>query len=187
MWEINAKNGEILDIKKVTQNDYFIAVNVSNRRRLQIPCYCHVRTSKTGIMLMNNLLGNDMRTNSTKKVVIIKHSQKGYYLYDVSKATKVSPFFDKMEFISIENEVMIYVEDVIRNQLGTIIVELTSCIDDSGNFVTPVYNSLEDSVEKIIDYNDYIRFKNKILVEINNKPLSQEDKLKQLLKRGVIK
>lgn len=178
------KNGEILDLLAIDNNNYLISINIGNQRN-KISNYLHIRTSPKGIKIINKDLGNKVIRNIQKKILIIRNSKNGYFLYDIDKGERTSMFFDNMKFIEIDGETYIYVSDNLRNRIGNIYIKLGALLNDNGQFISDILNITNNiKYDDISNQEEYIKLKEKITEEIDNIYIDEQEVCKKLLKRG---
>ena len=179
-----AKNGEILELVDCGDNNYMVSINIGNQRN-KIPSYTHVRTNKDGISVINSNLGNNV-LNNFKTSLIIRNPQHGYYIYNLSEGKRVSGYFKDMKFMKYEENEAIYASDIIRNDIGTVFIQLGVLLGYNGEFLSEVMN-----VTTNIFYNgitteqSYEELKQTIRKEIDSCKKTDIEIYQKLLKREV--
>lgn len=176
-----AKNGEILDFVDCGNNNYMISINIGNQRN-KISSYTHIKSDKGGIKVINSNLGNVL-LNDNKKSVIIREPDNGYYIYNVDTGTRVSEYYKTMKFVNVEDFSGIYATDVIRNDIGTIFIELGCLLDYDGNILSDIYNVLTNEYYKGV-YNslDYIELKKSLRKQLDSNKSIEEEICRKLIK-----
>lgn len=177
-----AKNGEILELVDCGNNNYMVSINIGNQRN-KIPSYTHIRTTKDGISVINNNLGNEL-SNNFKTSVIIRDPQKGYYIYNLLDGKRVSNYFKEMKFMNYEDSESIYASDTIRNDVGTIFIQLGVLLSYSGEFLSEVMNITTDTFYKgITTEKKYEELKQSIRKQIDSYKKTDVEVYQKLLKR----
>lgn len=177
-----SKNGEILNLVDCGNNNYMVSINIGNQRS-KIPNYYHIKTDKNGILVVNSNLGSEVINNS-EECVIVRDSRQGYYIYNLILGKKVSGYYDSLKFMDLNDDKYIFATDMIRNNIGTIFIQLNTVLNYNGEIVSEVFNATTSEFYKDIkEEKDYLLLKQSIQDKINCCQNTDEEIYQKLLKR----